>query len=104
MNTGTAGAFAELIVAASLMEKGYAVFRALSPSSPCDLIAYKDPQRLIRIEVRTGKLYKKGLCWSWSEKDEGRSDWLAVIDPATDTLRFYAPGARSKARPTEIWP
>ena len=43
--------------------KGYNVFRALSPSCPCDLAILKD-HKLFKVEVRTahistsGKIYK----------------------------------------------
>lgn len=35
-----------------LMSKGYHVFRALSPSCPCDLLILKDGE-LLKIEVKT---------------------------------------------------
>ena len=44
---------AELVIAADLMQKGYDVFRALSPHCFCDLLAVK-AGRTIRVEVRTG--------------------------------------------------
>ena len=52
--SGTKGAAAELRVAADLMMRGYHVFRALSPACPCDLIAYRDGEPPIRIEVKSG--------------------------------------------------
>lgn len=51
--TGTVGAINELRVSVDLMARGYAVFRALSPSCPCDLAILKD-DNLIRVEVKTG--------------------------------------------------
>ena len=57
---GTTGAISELRVAIDLMSKGYNVFRALSPNSPCDLAILKDKQ-LLRIEVRTSHLTKSGI-------------------------------------------
>lgn len=62
-SSATTGAISELRVAVDLMVKGYDVFRALSPSCPCDLAILKD-SKLLRIEVRTvgisvsGKPYK----------------------------------------------
>jgi len=62
-STSTTGAISELRVAVDLMSKGYNVFRALSPSCPCDLAILKDGQ-LLKIEVRTtyrtasGKIYR----------------------------------------------
>lgn len=58
---GDVGALGELVVSADLMRRGYAVFRALSPSCPCDLIAMKD-DKLLRVEVTKGRRYLKGGC------------------------------------------
>ena len=63
-STATTGAISELKVAVDLLARGYNVFRALSPSCPCDLAVLKNG-KLLRIEVRTchisttGKVYKK---------------------------------------------
>ena len=56
ISTSTVGAIQELLVSVDLMEKGYHVFRALSPSCPCDLFALKDG-KAFDIEVRTA--YRK---------------------------------------------
>lgn len=56
--TATVGAISELAISAVLMKAGYAVFRALSPSCFCDLIATKGGTTLL-IEARTG--YKDDL-------------------------------------------
>ena len=50
--SGSVGAIAELRVAAKLLEMGYSVFRAISQSCYCDLIAIKENKKL-EIEVRT---------------------------------------------------
>lgn len=61
--SATTGAISELRVAVDLLAKGYDVFRALSPSCPCDLAILKDG-KLVKMEVRTsfisvsGKPYK----------------------------------------------
>ncbi len=54
VSSGTMGAISELVVSSHLMKMGYHVFRALSPSCPCDIIAMKGDQ-IRRIEVRTGR-------------------------------------------------
>ena len=51
-STGTTGAISELRVAVDLLARDYNVFRALSPSCPCDLAILKDG-KLLRVEVRT---------------------------------------------------
>lgn len=48
----TVGAISELVAAADLMSKGYSVFRALSTTCYCDLIAVKDGTTY-HVEVRT---------------------------------------------------
>lgn len=52
ISSSTVGAVGELRVAADLLTKGFEVFRALSPTCSCDLLAMKDG-RIIRIECRT---------------------------------------------------
>jgi hypothetical protein len=47
---GNVGAIGELEVSALLFKKGYQVFRAMSPSSPVDLIILKG-KNMIRVEV-----------------------------------------------------
>jgi hypothetical protein len=54
-STNTTGAISELEVSADLLKKGYEVFRAVSPSCSCDLIAHKNG-KLLKIEVRTGSI------------------------------------------------
>ncbi len=51
--TGSVGAMSEMYVAGYLLEHGYSVFRAMSPSCYCDLIAKKNGKTL-EVEVRTG--------------------------------------------------
>ncbi len=63
MPTNTVGAIAELRVAVDLLSHGYHVFRAMSPSCPCDLAVLKDG-KLLKIEARkvsisaSGKVYR----------------------------------------------
>lgn len=52
LSSGAVGALRELLVASDLMYRGYEVFRALSPASPCDLLILYDGQTK-RVEVRT---------------------------------------------------
>ena len=62
--TGVIGTVSELRVAADLFQRGYYVFRALSPHCPCDLIGLKDNQ-LTRFEVRTGTISQAtGKIWA----------------------------------------
>jgi hypothetical protein len=76
LSPGTRGAVSELRVAADLMERGYEVFRALSPSCSCDIAVLKDG-RLLRIECRTGRYLKE--CRYFKSTQRLRADVLAVI-------------------------
>ena len=58
-SSGTTGAIQELRVAVDLMSKGYEVYRAVSPSSSCDLIALLEGE-IYTIEVRTAYITKQG--------------------------------------------
>lgn len=50
---GTIGAMSEMLASIDLFSKGFVVFRALSPSCFCDLIAIKE-NIIYKVEVRTG--------------------------------------------------
>jgi hypothetical protein len=77
--SGTVGAINELRVSVDLLCKGYAVFRALSPNCPCDLVLLFD-RRAFRVEVTTGHRTSTGRL-TWPVKDGTRFDVLAVVLP-----------------------
>lgn len=86
--TGTAGAISELLVAADLLRRGYAVFRALSQSCSCDLAILKGSQ-LLRVEVRSGYRTVNGaVSSSIQSKDKGRYDLLAVVFRADGSIHY----------------
>lgn len=94
LNPATVGAAAELVVAIDLIRQGYETYRALSPASGADLVAFKDGD-LIRLEVRTGYYrYNGTLQWHRKEKDIGRSDHYAVVVGMEDV--FYDPPLGTK--------
>ena len=79
-STATMGAIQELRVAVDLMSRGWAVFRALSPSSPFDLAIYKD-KKMLRLEVRTGYRAVRGgltIPKSWRDDLGEKFDLVAV--------------------------
>jgi hypothetical protein len=89
---GTLGAERELLVAAELMLRGYHVFRALSPSSPCDLIAYREDRTPIRIEVRSfptertiQQMDRQAAAW----QDTTKNDCVAMVQDGR--IFFYPP-------------
>lgn len=53
MNNIQMGAKSELIVSVDLLDNGYYVFRSVSPSSPFDLVCFKNGIHF-KIEVKTG--------------------------------------------------
>jgi hypothetical protein len=77
--TGTTGAIGELLIAADLMRLRYEVFRALSQSTSCDLLAFRNG-KMYRIEVRTAyRLPSQKLTYSKSDKDHGKSDHYGLV-------------------------
>lgn len=77
LTSATVGAISELRVAIDLMFRGYATFRALSPSCPCDLAVLKDG-KLLRIEVTSGYYSDKGKLYC-NHHDSKKYDVLAVV-------------------------
>ena len=57
--TGTRGAVSELRVVVDLMERGFHVYRAMSPSCPCDLVVWKEDGPVIRVEVKTARAHRR---------------------------------------------
>lgn len=88
VNPGKTGAIVELAVAVDLLRRGFDVFRALSPSCSCDLVALK-PGLVLRIEVRTMIYYEKGQrCYATAPKDTSKFDVLAAWDPIKETIQY----------------
>ena len=75
--SGTVGALQELRASVDLMIKGWEVFRALSPSSSCDLLGFKN-DKMIKIEVRTGYKNEEGKIFC---KRQNKADCLAIALP-----------------------
>lgn len=83
ISNGTIGAISELKAAGELMKLGFECYRALSPSSSCDLVAIKDG-KIYRFEVRTGIIYPNGnMIWG---KCKMRAENYAVFAHSSDTL------------------
>ena len=82
----TVGAAGELIVAVHLMAQGFHVFRALSPSCPCDLFVLKNGKS-IAIEVRKGaEGQREEGTFCFNRKARDCADYYAVYLP--DSVRF----------------
>lgn len=79
---GTIGAISELIVCTELLKKGYAVFRAVSQSTFCDLVVFKD-SKVIKIEVKTLKSKEKPVIKS------GDIDIFACYSKKEKKVRYF---------------
>lgn len=77
LDTGQLGTVAELRVSADLIKLGYHVFRALSPSCPCDLVIVRGVE-VLRVEVRTGRYSDGRLLWARCSR-VGCHDVMAVF-------------------------
>lgn len=88
--TSTVGAMSELIVAVDLMKLGKHVFRALSPSCPCDLVILEGG-KLITVEVRTGVRLKSGSL-SY-RKDRMQSTVFGIVVHGEEKVVYEPPFA-----------
>jgi hypothetical protein len=77
LSPATVGAAAELAVCADLLQRGYEVFRAVSPACSCDLIILRDNQTK-RVEVKSGNYRVFGELVCFPSYDKARCDVLAV--------------------------
>lgn len=94
LSSGTVGAISEMMVGVDLMKKGYAVFRALSPSCLCDLVAYKN-NRSFLVEVRTGYIQESGKVFFVKNlKDKGRQDIYGIYVRAEDKVFYFTPNSQ----------
>lgn len=82
--SGTVGALNELRVATDLMQKGYHVFRALSPACPCDLVVFGPAGQCLKVEVKTGHARRDGEPYIPKDGSMRRHDYdyvaLVLID------------------------
>ena len=91
---GTKGAIGELRVCSDLLSKNFAVFRSVSPSSSCDLVALKNGI-CYRIEVTYATVYKRRdgeVRLLVKERDNSKYDILALI---VDNEIVYTPSLSS---------
>jgi Holliday junction resolvase len=85
--SGTTGAMSELMISADLMKHGYDVFRALSPSCYCDIIATRSDGSL-RIEVRTGYRNQSGKV-GFPKNTNGDIDAFAVYIREDNSIHYF---------------
>jgi enoyl-CoA hydratase/carnithine racemase len=70
------------------MKKGLFVFRAQSPSAPCDLLVLNGTSTIVRVEVRVGAAVGDKLYVNLLPRDVGRFDALAVVNLDTGTVVY----------------
>lgn len=87
-NASAKGAWGESLVCANLLERGYEVFRSISPGSPCDLIAMRG-DLLLRVEVRCAYFQHGG--YTCATPDSSRHDLLALVTGDTGKVYWYPP-------------
>lgn len=73
----TVGAIGEFRICIDLLERGFEVFRSVSPNCSCDLVAL-GPEGMVRIEVKTGKLNTETGSVYGGNPNDCRADVLAV--------------------------
>ena len=75
--SASVGALNELLVSCDLIRRKWSVFRALSPSCPCDLVVLRNGG-LLRIEVTTGSICVNKKV-SYPDHDLKKRNILATI-------------------------
>lgn len=89
LNCGNMGALSELLVCADLLKRGYEVFRAVSPSCSCDLIALKN-KVCMRVEVRTGYQTPRGPSCA-DKNNPNRKERHEILAVVVAGIPFYFP-------------
>ena len=86
--TAAKGAKVELEVAADLMDRGYYVYRNLSPTGPVDMIALHPNGQILKVQATVGDRGKTGEAKGCnSHQDTPLWDVLAVRYP--DKVRYF---------------
>lgn len=87
--TGTVGAMHELKVSVDLLHKGFEVFRSVSQSTSCDLLAMRNG-KILRIEVKTNyENPENGKKMHVKPKHPEKHDVLASVYPLSGIV--YTP-------------
>jgi hypothetical protein len=89
--SGKTGAVSELLVCAHLLRLGFDVFRAVSQSAPCDIIATKGND-VRRIEVRTGWRKRDGTLKAYiDDGQKHKYDHMCVVSTDGTEIFFVPP-------------
>lgn len=87
LSSGTVGAISELMVSAQLLKEGWCVFRSLSSTAFCDIVAIKNGTIRL-IEVRTGTQSASGVI-SYPKITHGPITEYAVWVKNLNKVFFY---------------
>lgn len=85
-NRAHVGAASELVAAAHLMRAGYHVYRACSNVAPVDLVALREGEPALRVEVKSGCEAKGHHSFFKPKRDNW--DLLMVVDTADRVFVF----------------
>lgn len=77
----------EILVSVDLMQKGYDVFTASSPSTYCDILAKKPGCKIIEVEVRSGYFGESGKL-SFSKGLRDSANCYAVFVRNTKAVHY----------------
>lgn len=88
ISTSSVGAMSELFVCGELLKKGYHVFRSLSPSCFCDLVAIKNGETMC-IEVRTGYIHPVTRTLNFPKVKWGNITHYAVYERNTGEIFWF---------------
>ena len=82
------GAMGEMLVSMDLIARGFFVYRNVSASGPCDLVAFRRGETPIKVEVKVGHLLANGRAIGAPCSPGHDYDTLAVVLPDR-SIRYY---------------
>lgn len=91
------GCISELLVCCDLAQKGYQVFRPISPSAPCDLLAMDRAWKILRVEVKTATPTRSGKVAVDLRTKMGKFDMVAFVF-ADGRIEYRSPGSLTNLR------
>lgn len=96
--TADKGALSELVASADLLRKGYQVFRSVSASATCDMLAM-DSNGILRIEVKSAVITPAGTFTYTTPLNLSNSDHVCAVNPLTFEVRYFPdlPNTNTKA-------
>ena len=81
------GRYSELLVCCDLIKKGWFIFLNTSPSSPFDIVAYKN-KYLLKVEVKTGFINSATGTLTYAQPRNKEYQALAVYVKNNDKVQY----------------